>query len=179
MDSTEAVLEKPGSGDRKTYSPILSVEFIPFEWGWWDKFAPEFWAHWYEHAGIDMETPIELLDGDRSLGEVPEYELEINCLLTRGNSIQLCVRGGEVLGFMVYNLLYECVLSVPHLYFRPGFRRQKLAPALVNSLGKPIKKILFQTLADKPPELFLSSLGGRNREITRVGKLITWEMNWE
>lgn len=93
--------------------------------------------------------------------------------------IQLVWKDGAIIGFMLYHLAYDCILLIKGMYIEPAHEGKGLGKGrLIASLGKPIKRLFFQSYASNPPERMLK-ITPEKRELHHDGDLITWEMDWE
>jgi hypothetical protein len=112
--------------------------------------------------------------------DVPMFRLEQELFnhTRKGGKVHLCYKESEIIGFMLYHNIYNCVLVVPYLYFYPQYYNKGLGCAMVDSLGLPIKRVVFQTHVAIPPEQFLKSTEKFRRKIHETDKMITWEMDW-
>jgi hypothetical protein len=84
-----------------------------------------------------------------------------------------------VIGFLVYQIPFDGVLLIKGLYTAPKYSRFGLGKGLVNSLDKPIKKVLFQTRKEHPPARLFYHVADRINKIHENQEMITWEMEWE
>lgn len=92
---------------------------------------------------------------------------------------QLALNHDECVGFLMYHLIADCVLFIRGIYVYPEFEGKGLAKGLVNSLKKPVKKIIYQTRKNNPPvQLFEQTKKFNRNKIYETDNLITWEFDW-
>lgn len=111
--------------------------------------------------------------------EMLGVDIHLCWLKSQGAKIQLAMDKGECVGFLLYHLIADCIIYVRGLYLYPEYEGNKIGVGLINSLGKPIKKIIFQTQKERLPARMFSHVGARRQLIHEDNKLVTWEMEWE
>lgn len=108
---------------------------------------------------------------------VTDVEAKILRLIQDGYKIRLVMIEQRIVGFMLYDIIYNCILLIEGVFILPGEAQKGLGVGIIESLGKPIKKIFGQTHIGNPPKEFLK-LMKRSSEILREGDLITWQGDW-
>lgn len=111
---------------------------------------------------------------------IPMHEMELFMCQLRAERVrfQLAVSAGECVGFLMYHIYADCILMVRGIYVLPECEGAGLGKGLIDSLGLPIRKVIFQTQTGAAPMRVLSHTVARRRELHRDEKLATWEMDW-
>lgn len=132
--------------------------------------------YWYEVNGkyLGKEITVDTAQGSVNLTEI---EARMYSLFAEGLKFQLCFKGREIIGFMMYHLAYESVLIIEGMYFLKSHLHSGLGKKLIASISKPIKKLLFQTHTDNVPESLFRVLK-KAKELHKKDDLITWECDW-
>lgn len=79
---------------------------------------------------------------------------------------------------LMYSLMADCVIFIRGLYVDPKAEGLGLGKGLINSLGKPIQRVIFQTQKGRTPLNLLRHTDKVRHKIYENDKLITWEMPW-
>ena len=143
-----------------------------------EEFLPVFWSAWNEIVGEDKSKAVKI-----QIKGVEHEVLEIEALLywymlDQGCQIQLALVNYEIVGFIIYQQLYEAkVLSVRMFYLLPSFRKMKIGNKLIDSTGA--QALIFQTQKNIPPEIMFDRIKNRPVKLIENEKLITWTMVWE
>ena len=66
-------------------------------------------------------------------------------------SYQIAQKGNKPVGFMVYNLIYECILIVRAIYFEPEYRLKSHLRRMILGVGD-VKHIYSMTYAEHEPK---------------------------
>lgn len=129
----------------------------------------------------------------RNLGHVKDYPvngetikaLEVDaeiCLLTdEAAKIRLCIENDEVIGMMIYHVIYKCILVIRGLYVFSSFRKHGIGCKLIESVDIDLKRLLFQTyVSRRPAELFewIRKWNCKFEKIHRDGDIVTYELDW-
>jgi hypothetical protein len=113
--------------------------------------------------------------------DILESDYRLYSLINEGFHIRLGILEGELMGFMLYHIAYDCILAIDGLYVKKESRQNGIGAGFIRSLEKPIKKLFFQShVAKRPVDLFgaLKALGANPKKVHRDGDLITWECSW-
>ncbi len=168
------VCDDNGAVPEITYRPVDR-----YDAKWVDKFIPIFWEYWAMVNEEDRGKVIEF----NILGQKHKV-LDIEAILYKyfndGAKVQVAVKNNEIISFMLYHIAYECVVGITAMYSLPGEESNGLGKGLVNSLGKPVKKIIFQTRKLKKPHR-LFELTEKYRKLiydNTEANLYIWEMTW-
>lgn len=96
--------------------------------------------------------------------EIAKYEDE-KCL------VWLAQDGDRLVGFVIFNLIYDCIVAVRAAYFSPEYRHNGLLNRFYErGLEKGFKKFYYQTYKTRKPFVANDILISENDE------LITWEI---
>lgn len=137
------------------------------------------WEFWFKVNHEDLGV-VDLIDVYGEQIPMLKIEAKLYQLLAEKQKFQLAYFDGKAIGFLMYKLAYDCILGIDALYVEPSHEGKGLAKALVNSLGKPVSKVLFQTHIATPPERLLEITKDKSlKEVTRSQTKITWEMPWD
>jgi GNAT superfamily N-acetyltransferase len=145
-------------------------------------FLPIFWEYWYLVNGVDTSEVEELTLTDQGAPEVvrlPKIEAILYGYIYKGYDVQLAETENGIVGFVLYHDCFGAVLEVRGMYVDRAWRNEKLGAKLIDSIGLPIKQLIFQTRAKHPPERMLELTEGRREKIAETDELITWQMEWE
>jgi hypothetical protein len=115
--------------------------------------------------------PINILRVDDKLLQLHEQSIKI----------QLAFYGKDVVGLLLYRVAFDCVMAIEGLYVYDQFRRNGIGPSIINSVEKPIKKIIFQTRILKRPHRMFHSLERmkiKPKKIAFAKDKVTWEAEW-
>jgi len=164
-----------GSGDGNC--DLSRITYEPFN----EKFLPEFcglfWQYWYVVNQEDLSTVRTVVCYGE---EFPMTDVEAKYYVLRAErySFQMAKQGGVYIGFMMYHLVYDCILIIDGLFVEPQCEKLGVCKGLVNSL-KTVKKVFFQTRIANPPQRLHDKLNkDAVTEVCRSETKITWEMTW-
>lgn len=178
MEQRVRLLEECRGTDRNRHGCIPEVVFKEYEVSNLSAFYPSFWKFQLLVNGDEYSGWREIHE---TRVQYTELEAYIGALTTETCKFQLALNSDRTvcLGFLMYHMYAECILYVRGMYVEPGFEKAHIGHRLLKSLGKPIKKIIFQTQINCPPERLLGMTVEERSEIHRTDKLITWEMPWK
>lgn len=115
---------------------------------------------------VHRKDGLELLDGRYSLidCEIAKFTDE-KCL------IWIAEDKSKIIGFVVMNVIYDCIMAVRAAYFSPEYRQKGLLNGFYErALEKGFKKFYYQTYKTQKPFVANDILISENDE------LITWEI---
>lgn len=94
--------------------------------------------------------------------------------------VQLAFSEDRAIGFLLYYLAYNSILIIEGLYVLPEYEGRGVGKHLVESLGKPVLRVYFQTRKDSPPNrLFDVTSKWSPKKLSENERKITWEMPWD
>ena len=143
--------------------------------------VPILWEYFYLVNLEDLSEVTETVFLGQKL-KMSLVERELYHFLHKGCEIQMAYNGDEIVGFMIYHNIYDCLIAVHCLYLEQQYFKKGLGKNMVKSIESDkikITKVLFQTNRERPPEQFMkSSVNKYGRKIGESGKMDTWEMDW-
>lgn len=174
MEPKLCVSEEHGLVDGNSDSHIFQIkDFDAQDEAQRKELLPLFWEFWIKVQREDQSLPVRYnLFGFTY--EVPEIEATLYRFVYKENCrIKVAYQDDVVVGFMLYNLVFDSILVIRHMY------------TMVSGLGKwlvecvdNVKKVIFQTRKENPPERCLQLTEKFRKKITETDKIITWEMDW-
>jgi hypothetical protein len=105
-----------------------------------------------------------------------DTEARLYGYLYGGCKIQLAEQDGEIVGFMLYHQIFDSIIAIRAMYHLK--QRAGTGKGMIESLGKPIQRVIFQTQKERPPETLFALTRKHRRLISENEKLMTWEMDW-
>ena len=111
--------------------------------------------------------------------DIPEIESKLYYKLQSGAKVQLAYHDDEIVGFMLYHEIYDCVLVIHNMFTSPKYFNNSMGAGMINSLKKPIKKVLFQSRKNNSPSQMLKVTKNWREKLSENEDMITWEMKWE
>ncbi|MBR9701023.1 GNAT family N-acetyltransferase [Candidatus Woesearchaeota archaeon] len=146
-----------------------------------DSLIPIFWEYWAVINGEDLSGFDEFESYGHKI-KMSKAESHLYWYLNKGDQVQLLYNKDEIVGFMIYHNIYDCIIAVRCLYLIPEYFNNGLGKQMVSSLEsdkRKIDRVIFQTRRDSPPEQFLKACVNKyGKKIAEDDKLITWEMDW-
>lgn len=136
-----------------------------------------FWEFWLKHNGEDLseKSPLEI-DGKKT--DILKIESVFYYFVREKFDFQLAYDDEKLVGFLMHRHLWATFLIVPAMFIEAKYFNKGIGVKLVDSLKLPIKKILFQTRKNIPPDQFLKSTKNYRRLVAEDNVFKTWEMNW-
>ena len=138
---------------------------------------PLLFTAWLFVQGEDKSDPIDITIKGQS-HRVTEIEAILYWYLDSGYKIQLAIADNVMVGIIVYNWVFEGLMSIRMLYGKTEIKSSKVILGLINSCPKP-KFVTFQTRRDIEPTLMWDTTKGRQQKLFEDDKLTTWLMPWE
>lgn len=137
-----------------------------------------FYRYWKEVNLEDLSGVVEREFAGEKI-QCLEVELKLWQLQAERCKIQLAVKDDRIIGFLLYHLAYDCVLLVEGIYVLPDAKGHGVGKGLINSLGKPIKRLYFETRQENPPQETLSFLKRfESKELNQANGKTVWCMEW-
>lgn len=144
-----------------------------------EKFLPIFWEYWCRVNQEDKSEIVEIkIKDDLNPMKMPGIEALLYYYLSNAFNIKICEDDKEIIGFMIYRHVFTHMIQVPAFYFIEEYRKTYAAKDFVDSIYPEIKRIVFQTRKENPPERLLEITKGKRHVVFEDDKLITWEMEW-
>jgi len=141
------------------------------------RFMPIFWQAWLAVHGQDRSNPTHITIAGEAYN-VPEIEALLYWYLhDERSSIRLCLEKNEIIGFVIYNKVFDGTFSIRLIYIRPDLQAKKVARDLVSSIPN-VKAILFQTKKEIEPKLLFKAVGLRPEKIFEDSLTVTYSMTW-
>lgn len=157
---------------------IKIVEFNKLDREHVKVFCGMLWEFYWTAYGRDESEWVEVDVWGHKV-PVQQVEASMYMFIQDNCDIKLAMEEDECVGFLIYNLAYNCVLIVRALYTIPEREARGVGKSLVDSIDAPVKKLIFQTYKPAPPQRLLDFTKSRRKEIHTAGNMITWEMDWE
>lgn len=140
----------------------------------WPSLTIEFHAYWKEVHDEDLNKIVNVDLPNGSRGSVNLLDLEMKYYLeTERCKFRIAEHNGKIVGFMIYNLVFDAVLICRAVYFTPEFRKAKLLRSIMLGVG-PVRKIYSQTHTQKQPKEIQGEKKTR-KKIYSNGKFDLWE----
>jgi len=146
-----------------------------------DLIRPSMIQYFKNVSDIDMLKTIKLDLKDQEI-TIKKIDAEVVRIIDDRCKIRLALIGNDVIGIMIYHIIYKCVLVIRGLYVIPEYRGKRIGTDIVDSLAEPGFKIIFQThIGKRPRELFewIKKWRLKHRKLRKEKDLITWECDWE
>lgn len=130
--------------------------------------------YWLEVHGEDLRDFLEYESGgvrkrvSKIEGKIYEY------LHIHGAKIMVAEADNRIVGFMVYHLIFECVLICLGVYFIPAYQKAARLRSIICSPSSKIKKVISQTYKSKQPNNIRGEKDTR-KVVAEMGELIVWE----
>ncbi|MHA2064493.1 MAG: GNAT family N-acetyltransferase [Candidatus Thorarchaeota archaeon] len=140
----------------------------------YEKLTEVFKKYWEKVYPEDANEVI-----DYGNGRLQTHEATLAHYWASGCFIRVVKYRTGIIGFLVYQIPLDGILLIKGLYSLPDYTGFGLGKGLVNSLNKPIKKVLFQTRKGNPPAGLLYHVIDRATKVHEDHEMITWEMKWE
>lgn len=121
---------------------------------------------------FSVETDVE--DVNKQLDGCHYIDAKLMHYETDGAKVKMVWDKERPVGFMVYHLIYDCVLVVRAIYIKKQYRMKSFMRTLVLSPSKDIKRVFSKTLIDKEPNEIKGEKPKRKR-IFQDDTSIVWE----
>ena len=174
MEFGQSVPKEPGSRDSGGEYRFLAIEPKVGE-PYYERLLEAFKRYW------QVINP-DFVDSVIDVGEGLKLERREAILLqywTAGFDAQVVRKDNEIVGFLIYQVVFDAVLLVKGLFVEPVHLGRGLAKGLIDSLNRPIRRVIFQTQKEFPPERLLGLVSGRTEKLGGDCDMETWEMTWE
>lgn len=182
MDNGQLISKEHGSKQRNVYCSVPGVKFRDYEPHVdIDLIRAICITYWKEVNNRDISGTVTREINGTSV-TLYEIDAKIVHFSENGTKIRMAFHNGDVIGFMLYHIAYNCVLAIEGMYVLEQHRKQNIGSGFITSLDKPIKKLFFQThISIRPQEMFkaLEILTVTPQELMIEGDLVTWECNWK
>lgn len=111
---------------------------------------------------------------------IPFHQVELLCAQYKiENAIcQLAIVDKLCVGYLLCHYFADSYLFIRQIFVYPEWEGEGIAEALVRSLGRPIKKVVFQTSTERTPKKLMSHVAKRAQLVSETKKFKTWEMEW-
>lgn len=140
--------------------------------------AELFWQFCHDVNQEDVSN-LKTFEIDGQNIEVTEAEARIFAYLERGCSIKVAYLGDVLVGFLIYQKIFDTLYSIRCLYSEPFAQGLKLGKRLVSSLRQTPFKILFQSRKARSPMRMLQITESHRTKVDECEHFETWIMNWE
>lgn len=108
------------------------------------------WEAWQSVLGIDWAEPTDVVFcGQHTV--MPHIEARFWGLLQKSYDYQVALVDDTICAIMIYRWVCDGTAYIKMLYVAPDYRKCGLGIALVKSVSD-IKRVIFQTRTDIPPE---------------------------
>lgn len=128
--------------------------------------------YWKETEGEKARDYIEI-DMDSGPAVTNDLQLKLYSYLNEGAKIMLAYKDGELIGFMIYHKVFDCILICRAIYLKANFRRAGYLNGLIHSVGE-VKRVFSQTYCDREPEEIRGEKPNR-KLVKSDGKINVWE----
>ena len=105
-----------------------------------------------------------------------QIEATLYGCLYEGAKVKLLYEKEDIVGFVLYHTIFNCVGAVRHMYIQREHWGNGGAKDMLNSIG--VKKFIYQTWKKNPPVEFLNHVGKYSKKIDENDRIITWEIPW-
>jgi len=181
MDQGLCVSEEQRVSINDSDRDLLSVEFRDLNLENANEFYDFLGLYWefnFKVTGEDLNFEIEYPIGPNENIKTTALEAEYLGFVKLGGQVQVAVAQGEIVGFMLYHRVFDCILIIRGMYTAPKYYCKRIGYRLINSI-EGINLILFQTRNEKPPAQMLKMTERYRRLVGEDEKLKTWQMRWE
>lgn len=179
MDEGVRLPEEHGGVGRDGNRDLLPVKIEPYRADYINKFCGALFDYWYTVNGEDLSdwTHIEI-DGKQL--PICKAELKVYDFLSRRTQILLAIdTNDEIVGFLLYYLVYNHVLIVDGMWLEKEYRGSTLVGKMLKKAGPSIQKIIFQTSKKREPQETLRATKDKNRFLLGENESFkTWIMDW-
>lgn len=110
--------------------------------------------------------------------EMPLIEAKLYWFFGEGARVQIALNGEDIVGFVIYNEIFGCVMAIRAMYLSDKFIGMGLGKNMIDSVGFKPLKIIFQTRMDHLPKDVLKVTEKHRKIITQDDKCLIWEMDW-
>lgn len=154
------------------------MKIFKYDRGWYEQLLALFNVYYMRVTGEDLTEMVKLNMAGQSLNTT-RVEAMVMWYIAQGYEILLAA-DGLLDGFAIYQIQFDCVMVVRAIYLRPDLRGQGLMKQMfeIASADKPIKKLIFQTVTNKPPAELMKLSDGHRKLLHETQELQTWEMTW-
>jgi len=142
------------------------------------KFLEKYWQFWLEVQGEDLSM-LEEYNVFGKIEKVPRIESYYYYRRNEGARVQLVWDRGEIVGFMLYYNIYNCILAIDAMWADKDHIARGLGKKMIQSLHKPIKRVLYQTRKKNPPQDMFKVVRKYSTLVHEKPDLLVWEMPWE
>jgi len=169
------------SDDSDLHCDFSKITYRKFEFTDVKESRQIFLDYWSDVNSTDLHGTTEFI----SSGEpctILTVDAKVLQLHEEGISIQLAILNGQdIVGLLLHRVAFDCVLAIDGLYVYESFRKHGIGKSLIDSLEKPIKKLIFQTRILKRPHLMFGALENMKLEPKKIqfkDNKIVWECDW-
>lgn len=136
-----------------------------------------YWQFCWDVNQEDIST-IKTFEINDAKIEILEAEARILAYLALGCDIKVAYLGNVMIGFLIYQKIFETMITVRCLYVDSIASQLKLGKGLISSLWPIPKQLIFQTRKGLPPDRCLEVTKGFRTKISEDEHFETWLMDW-
>lgn len=178
MDQGLCVSSEHGRIERNSNRDLSKIEFFdfdPFKKDHVTALTAMIFQFYAENYHRDMGELLELTIDGKTISCL-EAEAEIYRFTNDGAKILLSSIGGTFCGFIIYHLIYDCVLVIRAMYADSEMRKTGLGGLFIGQFPL-VKKLIFSTYKKNPPSTMLSSIRGA-KVFSEDEESLYWEAEW-
>lgn len=142
------------------------------------EFMGMFYDYYLEVNEEDLSREVDWTTYAGDTIRTTALEARFDYLMKHSGKVQIAIEDDEIVGFLLYHMIFDCILVIRGMYAIPSHHNKSLGKKLIQSLDQVVTKVVFQTRKAKPPEQMLSVTKPYRNKIGENETMITWEMTW-